>query len=84
MMTRVRTTIIIVEFLLGLIDLMGMSSMTVAAGGKADRKLIVDGKPINLAYAHASAQPGFFDQQTEVFRALLPDVLLVGKGSEAS
>jgi hypothetical protein len=64
----------------GLIGLMGMSSMTMAAGGKADRKLIVDGKPVNLAYAYASAQPGFFDQQTEDTRVLLTDVPLVGKG----
>ena len=54
-------TIIIVEFLFGLIGIMGISSMTMAAGGKAYRKLSVDGKPINLAHAYTSVQPGFFD-----------------------
>jgi len=49
-------------FLIGLIGIMGMSSMTMAAGGKADGKLIVDGKPVNMSYAYASAQPGFFEK----------------------
>jgi hypothetical protein len=58
-------------FLIGLIGLIGMSSMTMAAGGKADGKLIVDGKPVNLSYAYASAQPGFFEKLTEDIRVLL-------------
>ena len=33
-----------------------------AADGKADGKLIVDGKPVNLSYAYASAQAGFFEK----------------------
>ena len=53
-------------------------------GVKADRKLIDDGKPINLAHAYASAQPGFFDQQTEDIRVLLTDLPLAGEGVEAN
>jgi hypothetical protein len=49
-------------FFIGLIGIIGMSSMTMAAGGKADGKLIVDGKPVNMSYAYASAQPGFFEK----------------------
>jgi hypothetical protein len=67
---------------MGLIGLMAMSSMAMAADGKADGKLIVDGKPVNLAYAYASAQPGFFDKNTEDIRLLLTDVPLTGKALE--
>ncbi len=44
-------------------------------------KASVDGKPINLAHAYASAHPGIFDQQAEDSSALLTDVPLAGKGS---
>jgi hypothetical protein len=45
-------------FFIGLIGLMGISSMPMAADGK----LIVDRKPVNLAYSYASAQPGFVEK----------------------
>jgi hypothetical protein len=83
MMTGVQMTIISVEFLFELIGLMGMSSMTVAASGNEERKLIVDGKPTNLPSGYASAQPAFLDQQTKDIHVLLPDVPLAGKGFEA-
>ena len=67
---------------LGLTGIMAMSSMALAADGKADGKLVVDGKPVNLAYAYAFAQPGFFDKQTEDICVLLTDVPLTGKALE--
>lgn len=67
---------------MGLIGLIGMSSMAMAADGKADGKLIVDGKPVNLANAYAFAQQGFFDKKTEDIRVLLTDVPLTVKAVE--
>jgi hypothetical protein len=58
---------------------MALGSTAMADDGKADGKLIVDGKPVKLAYAYASAQPGFFDKKTEDIRVLLTDVPLTGK-----
>jgi hypothetical protein len=83
MMKGVQMKIINRGFLfLCLIGLMAMSSMAMAADGKADGKLIVDGKPVNLAHAYAFAQPGFFDKQAEDIIVLLTDVLLTGKALE--
>ena len=65
--------------LIGLMAMSSMSSMAMAADGKADGKLIVDGKPVNLAHAYAFAQPGFFDKKAEDIRVLLSDVPLTGK-----
>jgi hypothetical protein len=47
--------------------------------GKADGQLIVDKKPVKLAFAYAFAQPGFFDKSTEDVKVLLTDVSLEGK-----
>jgi hypothetical protein len=39
----------------------------------------VDGKPVKVAYAFPSPQPGFIDKKTEDTRVLLTDVTLPGK-----
>lgn len=65
-----------------LIGIMVLGSKAMAAEGKADGKLIVDGKAVSLAFAYASAQPGFFDKKSEDIRVLLTDVPLTGKALE--
>jgi hypothetical protein len=59
-----------------------LGSVALAADGKAEGQLIVDGKPAKVAYAYASAQPGFFDEKTVDTRVLLTDVPLPGKALE--
>ena len=61
---------------------MALCSVALAAEGKAEGQLIVDGKPVKMAYAYASAQPDFFDKRTEDTRVLLTDVPLPGKAIE--
>jgi hypothetical protein len=83
MMKGVQMKIINRAFLfLGLVGLIAMSSLAMAADGKAEGKLIVDGKSVNLAYAYAFAQPGFFDKQAEDIILLLTDVPLTGTALE--
>jgi hypothetical protein len=65
-----------------LLCFVALGSVALAAEGKAEGQLIVDGKPVKIAYAYASAQPGFFDNKTEDTRVLLTDVPLPDKALE--
>lgn len=69
---------------MAIVCLLVMSSMAAAADGKADGTLTVAGKPVKLAYAYASTQPGFFDKKTEDTVVLLTDVPLTGKALDDS
>lgn len=50
-----------------------------AADGKAEGTLTVNGKTAKLAYAYASAAPGFFDKKKEDVHLILSDVALSPK-----
>jgi hypothetical protein len=53
-----------------------------AADGKAGGTITVNGKTTKLAYAYASAAPGFFDKTKEDVRVILTDVPLEPKALE--
>ncbi|MFI5121112.1 MAG: hypothetical protein ACHQM4_11895 [Thermoanaerobaculia bacterium] len=54
----------------------------IAAEGKAEGKLTVNGKSTDVKYAYASAAPGFFDKTKEDVTVIVSDVPLDAKALE--
>jgi hypothetical protein len=74
MIDRIRFILVICTFCL-----VASAGTVFADDGKAEGQLTVAGKQIKLAFAYASAQPGFFDKTREDVRVILSDVPLTAK-----
>jgi len=59
-----------------------LSLRAAAAEGKAEGKLMVNGKTTDVKYAYASAGPGFFDKTKEDVTVIVSDVPLDAKALE--
>src|SRR5512140_3640725 len=59
-----------------------MAPRALAADGKAEGTITVNGKPTKLSFAYARAVKGFFDKTKEDVEVVLSDVPLEGKALE--
>jgi hypothetical protein len=67
-------------FLIAFLALLAPAAL--AADGKSEGTLTVNGKTAKLAYAYAWAEPGFFDKKKEDVHVILSDVPLPPKALE--
>jgi hypothetical protein len=63
---------------IGTATLLGLAGSASGQPGKADGQFTLGGKPVKLAYAYASAGPGFFDKKKDDIQVILTDVPLTG------